>query len=49
MDFIGIAEVKRVAFGCERIILTSRGKPKAVLIGIEDQRKLERMERAEST
>jgi prevent-host-death family protein len=49
MDSIGIAEVNRVAFGGERIILTSRGKPKAVLIGIEDLRKLEGLERVEST
>ncbi len=57
MDSVGIAEVKRristlvnrVAFGGERIILTSRGKPKAALISIEDLRKLERLERAEST
>lgn len=28
--------VNRVAFGGERIVLTSRGKPKAVLISLED-------------
>jgi len=57
MDSVGIAEVKRnistlinrVAFGRERIILTSRGKPKAALISIEDLRKLERLEKMEST
>lgn len=56
MDSVGIAEVKRnistlinrVAFGGERIIFTSRGKPKAALISIEDLRKLERLEKAES-
>jgi len=57
MDSVSIAEVKRsistlvnrVAFGGERIILTSRGRPKAALISIEDLRKLERLERAESS
>jgi prevent-host-death family protein len=34
--------VNRVAFGGERIILTSRGKPKAALISIEDLQVLER-------
>ena len=56
MDSVSIAEVKRnistlvnrVAFGGERIILTSRGKPKAALISIEDLRKLEKLERTES-
>jgi prevent-host-death family protein len=33
--------VNRVAFGGERIILTSRGKPKAALISIEDLQILE--------
>ena len=28
--------VNRVAYGGERIVLTSRGKPKAVLISLED-------------
>lgn len=36
--------VNRVAYGGERIILTSRGKPKAALVSIED---LERLRRAE--
>ena len=57
MNSVSIAEVKRsistlvnrVAFGGERIILTSRGRPKAALISIEDLRKLERLERAESS
>jgi prevent-host-death family protein len=51
---VGIAEVKRsistfvnrVAFGGERIILTSRGKPKAALISIEDLQKLDELENA---
>jgi prevent-host-death family protein len=54
MDTIGIAEIKRsistiinrVTFGHERIILTSRGKPKAALVSIEDLQKLEAMESA---
>ena len=54
MNTIGIAEVKRsisrivnrVAFGRERIILTSRGKPKAALVSIQDLQKLEEMEGA---
>lgn len=28
--------VNRVAYGGERIVLTSRGKPKAVLVSVED-------------
>jgi prevent-host-death family protein len=44
MDSIGIADLKqgisaiinRVAFGGERIVLTSRGKPKAALVTMED-------------
>ncbi len=35
--------VNRVAFGGERIILTSRGKPKAALVSIEDLRVLEQV------
>ena len=34
--------VNRVAFGGQRIILTSRGKPKAALVSIEDYQKLEK-------
>ena len=32
--------VNRVAFGGERITLTSRGKPKAVLVSLEDYERL---------
>jgi prevent-host-death family protein len=50
-DFISIGQVKRdisklvnrVAFGAERIVLTSRGKPKAVLISLEDYEKLQKI------
>lgn len=34
--------VNRVAYGGERIVLTSRGKPKAALVSIEDYEQLER-------
>ena len=52
MNTISIAEIKRsistivnrVAFGRERIILTSRGKPKAALVSIQDLEKLEALE-----
>ena len=33
--------VNRVAYGRERVVLTSRGKPKAVLIGIEEYQRLQ--------
>ena len=53
MITVGIVEIKRsistlvnrVAFGRERVILTSRGKPKAALLSIEDLQKLETLER----
>lgn len=32
--------VNRVAFGGERIVLTSRGKPKAALVSIDDYERL---------
>ncbi len=35
--------VNRVAFGGERIILTSRGKPKAVLVSVQDYETLEQL------
>ncbi len=52
METVGIAEVKhsisaivnRVAFGRERVVLTSRGKPKAALVSIEDLQKLKMLE-----
>jgi prevent-host-death family protein len=50
---VGIAEarrdlsaiINRVVYGDERIILASRGKPKAAIISIEDLRKLEEIEK----
>lgn len=51
VDQVSIGQVKRdiselvnrVAFGGERIILTSRGKPKAVLVSVQDYEVLETM------
>jgi prevent-host-death family protein len=48
---VGIGQVKRdiselinrVAYGGERIILTSRGKPKAAIISLEDYEKLNQL------
>lgn len=37
--------VNRVAYSGERIILTSRGKPKAVLVSLEDYEKIQQSER----
>ena len=34
--------VYRVAYGGERIVLTSRGKPKAALVSMDDYERLER-------
>jgi prevent-host-death family protein len=33
--------VNRVAYGGERIVLTSRGKPKAAIVSMEDYQRLE--------
>lgn len=33
--------VNRVAFGGERIVLTSRGKPKAVLVSMDDYERIQ--------
>jgi prevent-host-death family protein len=49
---VSIGEVKRdiselvncVAYGHERIVLTSRGKPKAVLVSVEDYARLQKEE-----
>jgi len=40
--------VNRVAYGGERIVLTSRGKPKAALVSIEDYEQLERQSERQS-
>jgi prevent-host-death family protein len=36
--------VNRAAYGSERIVLVSHGEPKAVIIGLEDLRQLERID-----
>ena len=36
--------VNRVAYGDERVILTSRGKPKAAIVSLEDYEKLRKDE-----
>ena len=36
--------VNRVAFGGERIVLTSRGKPKAVIVSLEDYERIQQIE-----
>ena len=54
MATISISELKsalseflnRAAYGRERIIVASRGKPKAAVISIEDLRRLEELEDA---
>jgi len=38
--------LNRAAYGRERIIILSRGKPKAAMIGMEDLRRLEELEDA---
>lgn len=38
--------VNRVVYGKERVILTSRGKPKAALISLEDYEQLHQADRA---
>ena len=40
--------VHRVASGQERILLTSRGAPKAALVSVEDLQKLEMLDRTSS-
>ena len=52
METVGVKEAKtalseylnRAAYGQERIVITSRGKPKAALVSIEDLRHLEALE-----
>ena len=43
----GLSEyLNRAAYGAERIVITSRGKPKAAVISVEDLRRLEELEDA---
>jgi prevent-host-death family protein len=37
--------VNRVAFGGERIVLTSRGKPKAVIVSLDDYAQIQQLEK----
>lgn len=37
--------VNRVAFGGERIVLTSRGKPKAVIVSLDDYERIQETEK----
>lgn len=54
-EIIGIADAKndlselinRAAYGGERIVLGSRGKPKAAIVGIADLQRLEMLERGQ--
>ena len=41
--------VNRVAYSGERIVLTSRGRPKAVLVSLQDYAKLQRGENTQVT
>ena len=51
---VSVSEVKadfskylnQAAYGHERVVITSRGKPKAILVGIEEMKRLEALERA---
>ena len=53
---VSVSEVKadfskylnQAAYGHERVVITSRGKPKAILVGIEEMKRLEAMEQAMS-
>ena len=38
--------INQAAYGHERVVITSRGKPKAILVGIEEMKRLEALERA---
>jgi prevent-host-death family protein len=37
--------LNRVAFGGERIVLTSRGKPKAVIVSLDDYERIQQVDR----
>ena len=54
MDTVNVSQLKeslseylnRAAYGQERIIVSSRGKPKAAVIGLQDLERLEELEDA---
>jgi prevent-host-death family protein len=56
METVSISDIKkdisglinRVAFGRERIVLTSRGRPKAGLVSVADLLRLDQLDRAEA-
>lgn len=56
MDIVSVSELKdslsaylnRVAYGRERIIVASRGKPKAAVISLADLERLEQLEEAQA-
>lgn len=56
MDSISVTDAKvsfskflnRVAYGRERLVITSHGEPKAALISVDDLRQLEEMEDAQA-
>ena len=51
---VSVSEVKadfskylnQAAYGHERVVITSRGKPKAILLGIEEMKRLKALEKA---
>jgi prevent-host-death family protein len=51
---VSVSEVKsdfskylnQAAYGKERVVITSRGKPKAILVSIEEMKRLEALEKA---
>jgi prevent-host-death family protein len=38
--------LNQAAYGKERVVITSRGKPKAILVSIEEMKRLEALEKA---
>ena len=40
--------INRVAYGRERLVITSHGKPRAALVSVDDLRQLEEMEDAQA-
>jgi prevent-host-death family protein len=37
--------LNQAAYGKERVVITSRGKPKAILVGVEEMKRLEALEK----
>jgi prevent-host-death family protein len=38
--------LNQAAYGKERVVITSRGKPKAILVSVEEMKRLEALEKA---